>query len=47
MTKTEEEVLVNALVDIINIERDLEKAKIDLALREDFNLIDAFGLLDH
>lgn len=39
--------MVSALIDFINLERDLEKLKIDLALKEDFNLIDAFGLLDH
>jgi len=27
-------------------EKDLEVAKINLSLREDFNLIDAFGILD-
>lgn len=27
-------------------EKDLEMAKINLSLREDFNLIDAFGILD-
>jgi hypothetical protein len=28
------------------IERDTEAAKIDLALRDDFNLVDAFKLFD-
>ena len=28
-------------------EKDLEIQKINLSLREDFNLIDAFGMLDH
>lgn len=28
------------------MERELEKAKIDLCLRTDFNLIDAFRLFD-
>lgn len=29
------------------MEKDLENVKIELALKEDFNLIDAFGLFDH
>jgi len=32
--------------DIIAHEKDLEVMKINLSLREDFNLIDAFGMLD-
>ena len=28
-------------------EKELEIQKINLSLREDFNLIDAFGMLDH
>jgi len=34
------------LNDLIAIEKDVENIKIELALREDFNLIDAFGILD-
>lgn len=36
-----------ALKEIIFLERDLEAAKIDLALKSDFNLMDAFRLFDH
>jgi hypothetical protein len=32
--------------DIIFLERDLESTKIELALKPDFNLIDAFKMLD-
>lgn len=32
--------------DIIFLERDLESAKVELALKPDFNLIDAFKMLD-
>jgi hypothetical protein len=28
------------------LEKDIEVKKINLSLREDFNLIDAFGILD-
>lgn len=31
---------------MIQLERDLERLKVEVTLREDFNLIDAFGLLD-
>ena len=34
------------MIDLINIEKDIENVKIELSLKEDFNLIDAFGLLD-
>jgi Ca2+-binding EF-hand superfamily protein len=34
------------LKEIIFIERDIESAKIDLALKSDFNLVDAFRLFD-
>jgi len=34
-------------VDCIKLERDLEQARIDLSLKEDFNLIEAFGLIDY
>jgi Ca2+-binding EF-hand superfamily protein len=42
----EKEIFVNALIDIVNLEKDLEDIKIELSIKEDFNLIDAFGLLD-
>lgn len=32
--------------EIIFLERDLESAKVELALKPDFNLIDAFKMLD-
>ena len=31
---------------MILLEKDLERMKVELTLREDFNLIDAFGILD-
>jgi Ca2+-binding EF-hand superfamily protein len=34
------------MVEVIRHERDLERAKIELSLREDFNLIDAFAFFD-
>ena len=38
--------LANALKEIIFIQRDIESAKIDLALKQDFNLFDAFRIFD-
>ena len=35
------------ILELINIEKDLENLKIELTLKDDFNLIDAFGLLDY
>jgi len=34
------------LVKILDLEKDLEKQKIHLSLKCDFNLIDAFRILD-
>lgn len=31
---------------MIDLEKELEDQKVNLSLREDFNLIDAFGILD-
>jgi len=38
--------LVDALKEQINHDKDLERAKEDLATRADFNLIDTFDLFD-
>lgn len=46
MRRSDVGLVVNALIDYINLERDLEKLKINAVLKEDFNLIDAFGLID-
>jgi Ca2+-binding EF-hand superfamily protein len=32
--------------DMIRLEKDLERQKVEITLREDYNLIDAFGILD-
>ena len=32
--------------DFIRLEKDLERQKIEITLRDDYNLIDAFGILD-
>ena len=37
---------IRCLHEILLFEKDLEVQKINLSLREDFNLIDAFGILD-
>lgn len=42
----EQNELANCLKSIVFIERDIESTKIDLALKSDFNLIDAFRLFD-
>jgi len=39
--------MVKASEEVAIIERDLEQAKVDLAMREDFNLIDGFALIDY
>ena len=46
ISKSDVGVIVNSFIDYINLERDLEKLKINAVIKEDFNLIDAFGLLD-
>ena len=38
--------MIGCLVDLIGLEKDVEMMKINLALKPDFNLIDAFSLLD-
>jgi hypothetical protein len=38
--------LIGCLVDLISVEKDLEMIKINLTLKPDFNLMDAFSLLD-
>lgn len=38
--------MVGCIHDLIRIEQDVENMKIELAQQEDFNLIDAYGLLD-
>ena len=40
--KTEMEEFVRALKEIIFSEREVENAKIELALKSEFNIIDAF-----
>lgn len=44
--RTEQAELAQALKEIIFLERELESSKIDLALKSDFNLMDAFRLFD-
>jgi hypothetical protein len=38
--------MAKVLKDSIFLERELESAKIELALKADFNLLDSFRLLD-
>lgn len=38
--------MMEAFQDLIHLEKELEKLKIEITLRDDYNLIDAFGLLD-
>ena len=42
----EKKALFEAFSDFIQIERDLERMKIEITLKDDYNLIDAFGILD-
>ena len=46
LPKSEEVVLLKAVQDIIGFERELEQFKVSLAKCADFNLIDAFAMLD-
>ena len=42
----DEDELVHSLKELCNLEQELESAKINLALKNDFNLIDAFDIFD-
>lgn len=46
MPRADEIFLLECLVELIGLEKEVEVMKINLALRQDFNLMDAFGLLD-
>jgi Ca2+-binding EF-hand superfamily protein len=46
LSRSEQENFANILIDIINFEKDLEDIKVELSLKENFNLIDAFSMLD-
>ena len=46
ITTEEQDELVTVFKDMINLERNLEEAKIRLTQRGDFNLQDAFQLID-
>ena len=46
LDKIEQAELANFLKSVMFIERDTEAAKIELALRPDFNLVDAFKIFD-
>jgi hypothetical protein len=44
--RTEQEECHRMLKEIIFMERELESAKIELSLKPDFNLLDAFKIID-
>jgi len=46
MKGNEEDQLANALKEQIELDKDLESIRIDLALRRDFNLLDTFKFFD-
>ena len=46
LPREEENFFMHALHEIMTLEKDLEIQKINLSLRDDFNLIDAFGFID-
>ena len=46
LPRGEESFLLKCLTEIIGLEKDFEVMKINLSVREDFNLIDAYALLD-
>ena len=37
---------MSILVEMVRFEKEIERVKIDLVTKDDFNLIDAFGVLD-
>lgn len=46
LTQTEETFLIGCLVELINFEKDVEILKINITLKPDFNLMDAYSVLD-
>lgn len=46
LTNEQEDELITVFKDIVNHERDSELAKIRLAQQGDFNLMDAFQMID-
>ena len=44
--RVEFEEFINALKEIIFAEREVESSKIELALKSDFNIVDAFRMMD-
>ena len=42
-----EELLINYFIDIINKESDLDRIRVELALRPDFNFVDAFKIFEN
>lgn len=47
LNPTEIEVLIESLLDLITITRQLESAKMDLCCTADFNLMDGFTIFDY
>jgi Ca2+-binding EF-hand superfamily protein len=44
--RTEENFFTTCISEILGLEKDLEILKVNLSRRDDFNLIDAFAMLD-
>lgn len=42
----ERRIILDIFSEFLRFEKDIEREKIELTLREDYNLIDAFGILD-
>ena len=38
--------MIEAIQDYIKLEKDMERMKIDISIKDDYNLIDAFGVID-
>ena len=47
LPREDEGFFLRCIQEIIAFEQELESQKVNLSLRDDFNLIDAFGMLDH
>ena len=44
--KVEQQALASLFKDLVFLEREVESAKIEVALKQDFNMMDAFRMFD-
>lgn len=46
LIQSEETFLIGCLIELINFEKEVEILKINIALKPEFNLMDAYSILD-